>query len=250
MESFTKKVENRRSGNKMISYIDFIKRMEEKGFVHKNNLPIMLDENSQMVKTFILEKGETGKILELTCPENTVISLCGDDLKTDSVHSDYTCTLKCFDHEGNEPFLKDHKGYILYVDPSDNRPKGSAIDIVITKVVKDEQAKNIAGVNNCLQLTESVMRLIKSDNPLEYPMIVGIYQKITEYLTMKSFNLYPTEKMIFYALEPDINITKVKFEIIVDIFEIKKPEELLILDKDKIVDVTRSDYRSVIKIEV
>lgn len=236
----------------MISYIDFIKRMEEKGFVYKSNLPTTLDENNHMVKTFTLEKGETGKILELTCPEHTVLSLCGDDLKTDSIrsnpNSDYICTLKCFDNEGNEPFMKDHKGYILYVDPNDNRPKGSAIDIVITKVVKDEQAKNLAGVNNCLQLTESVMRLIKSNNPLEYPMIVGIYQKITEHLTMKSFNLYPTEKIIFYVLEPDINITKIKFEINMDIFEIKKPEELLILDKNKIVDITCSDYKSMIKI--
>jgi len=213
----------------MVPYIDFIKRMEEKGFIRKNNSPVLLDENNHMIKTFVLEKGITGKILQLTCPENTILSLCGDDLKTGSNHSNYICSLKCFDNEENEPFMKDHKGYILYVDPNDNRPKGSAIDIVITKVVKDEQTKIIAGVNNCLPLIGSVMRLIKSDNHLEYPMIVGIYQKITEYLTKNSFNLYPTEKIIFYALEPDTDIAKIKFELKVDILE-KGIEGIITID--------------------
>lgn len=208
----------------MISYIDFIKRMKEKGFAYKNNSPILLDENSYMIKKFILKKGMTGKILELECPENAVLSLCGDDLNPNGINSKYMCTLNCFDDEGNEPFMKDHKGYILYID-QDNKPRGSVIDIVITKVVKDEQTKNYAGVKNCLPLIESIMRLIGSDNHLEYPMISGMYQKISEYLTVNSFNLYPTEKIIFYAISPDIDITNIKFNMNIDIFEYKDKNE-------------------------
>lgn len=193
----------------MITYKEFIEKMKEKGFIYKNNSPTLV--NGSMIKTFSVEKGTIGKIAELTCPKNTILSLCGQDMGCNS----YTCSLKCFDNDENEPFSKQHKGYALYID-KDNTAKGSVMDIVVTKVVKDEKSKKISGADDYSMLT-TVMKMIKSNNHLEYPMLMGTYQKIPEYLVKNSFNLYQNEKIILYALEPDTDIIKTDFKIALDV---------------------------------
>jgi hypothetical protein len=193
----------------MITYREFIEKMKEKGFVYRNDLPTLV--NGHMIKTFPLEKGTIGKIAELSCPEDTILSLCGEDMGC----GDYKCSLKCLDNDGNEPFSKEHKAYVLYTD-KDNRSKGSVMDIVVTKVVKDEKSIKSSEADRYPMLA-TVMKMIKSGNNLEYPILMGAYQRISENLIKKSFNLYPNEKMILYSLEPDIDITKTDFKIDLDI---------------------------------
>lgn len=193
----------------MITYKEFIEKMKEKGFVYKNNSPTLV--NGSIVKTFSVEKGTIGKIAELSCPKNTILSLCGQDMGC----KNYTCSLKCFDNDENEPFAKQHKSYILYID-KDNISKGSVMDIVVTKVVKDENSKKISRADDYSMLT-TVMKMIKSNNLLEYPMLMGTYQKIPEYLVKNSFNLYQNEKIILYALEPDTDIIKTDFKMTLDV---------------------------------
>jgi hypothetical protein len=193
----------------MITYKEFIEKMKEKGFVYENDSPILV--NGNMVNTFPLEKGMTGKIAELSCPKDTILSMCGQDMGCNN----YKCLLKCCDSGGNEPFSKEHKAYVLYTD-KDNNSKGSIMDIVVTKVVKDEKSKKISDADSYPML-KTVMNMIKSNNNLEYPILMGMYKKIPESLVKKSFNLYPNEKIIVYALEPDIDIVKTDFEIELDI---------------------------------
>lgn len=193
----------------MITYKEFIEKMKEKGFIYKDNSPTLVD--GSMIKTFPVKKGTIGKIAELSCPKNTILSLCGQDMGCNS----YSCSLKCFDNDEKEPFSKQHKGYALYVD-KDNTAKGSVMDIVVTKVVKDENSKKISRADDYSMLT-TVMQMIKSNNHLEYPMLMGTYQKIPEYIVKNSFNLYQNEKIILYALEPDTNIIKTDFMIALDV---------------------------------
>lgn len=194
----------------MMSYKEFIEKMKEKGFIYRNK-PTLI--NDSMIKTFSVEKGTIGKIAELICPKDTILSLCGEDM---GCNNNYTCSLKCYDNEENEPFSKQHKGYALYID-KDNIAKGSIMDIIATKVVKDEKSKKISRADDYPMLAK-VMKMIKSNNSLEYPMLMGKYQKIPEYLVKNSFNLYPNEKINLYALEPDTDIIKTDFKIELDVF--------------------------------
>ena len=196
----------------MITYKDFIKRMEERGYYLKNKVPVPLHEDDFVAKTFIVEKGSTCKILEITCPDNSIIATCG---KTHEGGCDrvYDCYIKCFDESGKEPFQGLHHSTKI------TNQYHILAELVVTKILtKDPDTTNIV-MKEWLESTNPILRVVGIDNPREYTMWYGAYKFFSEKFLETSLNLYPGEKMVFYVTNPDIDIINVKFKLNVDILE-------------------------------
>lgn len=199
----------------MISYKDFIKLMEERGYTYKNQITI--DESNSNVKIFPVKEQTIGKALELQCPNNIIISACGKDL---GCNNSYFCNIKFFNQDNKEAFQDLHYSIAL------TENYHVAMELVITKVMQKPPDQNNPDIQKYAHAVNPILKIINSDNPCEYPMWSGIYKLFSNNnidnnntFLNHSFNLYAGEKMIFYAINPDIDITKVRFELKADILE-------------------------------
>lgn len=195
----------------MITYKDYIKRMEDKGYIYKNNSPILIDESNPIIKTFTVKKGSIGKILELQCPNNSVISACGKTHE-EGCEKLYFCDIKCFNDNNDEPFQDLHYSTQL-------QDKHAVAEIITTKILKKEPDKNHTKVKEWSEFVNPILKMIGSDDPHEHVMWFGVYKLFRTDFLNTSFNLYENQKMILYITNPDIDITKVKFRMKIDIFE-------------------------------
>ncbi len=198
----------------MISYEEFIKLMESREYVLRDNSPVDIYELSPWVKTFTVKKGSIGKFLEIECFDRMIISACGKKHpgKYDKL---YYCTIKCIDNDGNEPFQRLHHSTPL------TRNYHVVAEIIATKILQKEPNKEDKDINELSKYTEPILKLIKSENPCEYPMWSGAYKLFSRDFLDYSFNMYSNEKMILYIIRPDIDIEKVSLDMKADIFDLK-----------------------------
>lgn len=197
----------------MTLYTDFINLMEERGYTHKNQ--IMIDEYDYNVKTFSVKEQTIGKSLEFQCPNNTIISACGKDL---GCSNGYSCNIKFFNQDNKEAFQDLHYSTAITEDYH------ITMELVVTKVLQKSPDQNDPEIQKYAHITNPILKIINSDNPCEYPMWSGIYKLFSDnninndhIFLNNSFNLYAGEKMIFYVVNPDIDITKTKFNLKVDL---------------------------------
>ena len=195
----------------MITYKDYIKRMEDKGYTYKNNNPILINESNSMIKTFTVEKGSIGKILELQCPNNVVISACGKTHES-GCEKLYFCDIKCLNNDNDEPFQDLHHSTQL-------QGKYVVTEIIVTKILRKESDKNYKKVREWSEFVDPILKIIGSEDSREHVMWFGVYKLFRTDFLNTSFNLYENQKMIFYVNNPEIDITKVKFKMKIDILE-------------------------------
>lgn len=196
----------------MITYKEFIGKMIEKGYVHKNNVPIDIASNSDIIKTFNINKGQTGKIIEFSCPENQIISLCGT-VHEGGCNNKYVCNIKCYDNSNNEPFQGTHYSTKL------TKEKHVLAEIIATKILRNDPPIQYEKVREWSETISPILKLIGSDNNREHIMWIGAYNAFNSEFNKISFTLYGNQKMTFYTHNPDVDITKVDFRFDVDIFE-------------------------------
>lgn len=198
----------------MISYKEFIDLMKVRGYIFKS--PISIDESNPNIRTFPIERGTIGKFLEFSCPNNTIISACGRTHPGGCNGSHYSVDIKCSNENNEETFQNDlYRSIPLTIDTQ------IVAEIIVTKILQKELDKNNPDVSKSQDINDAILKIVGSENPFEYPMRSGIYKFISRDFLDRSFNLYPDEKMIFYAINPDIDIEKVKFNLKVDILELK-----------------------------
>lgn len=196
----------------MILYKEFIKLMEDKGYYH--NGTEMINESSSNIKTFILKKGSVGKILELKCPNNTIISACGTT-HPGGCEKIYFCRINCTNEYNKEPFQDLH-----YATKLTDKQQIVA-EIIVSKILQIEPNKIDANYKEWSMKCSPLLKLIGSENPCEHIMWVGAYNLFSKDFLKESFNVHGNENMIFYAVKPNIDITKIKFEMKADILEKK-----------------------------
>lgn len=195
----------------MITYEEFIAKMIEKGYVHKNDTPINIGD-SNIVKTFSINKEQTGKIIEFSCPENQIISLCGTEHEG-GCRNEYICNIRCCDNHNNEPFQEFHHSTGL------TRDKHVLAEIIVTKILRNDPPVQHTKVREWSETISPILKLIGSSNNREHIMWVGAYPKFNSEFNKISFTLYGNQKMTFYAHNPNTDITKIDFRFDVDIFE-------------------------------
>lgn len=193
----------------MITYEDFIKVMEEKGntFTHKR-----IDNG--MMKIFPLKKDKTGKFLELICHGDDILALCGTEHVGGCANS-YLCNIKLTNNNDDEPFQKMHQTTVM------KRNQHVVAEIVVTKILQQEPPLDNKKVKEWSEKIAPILQLIGSENRREHVMWVGAYPKFNSEFIKNSFTLYGGQKMIFYAVNPDIDITNIIFEMEADIFSKK-----------------------------
>jgi hypothetical protein len=196
----------------MIKYEEFIKKMIEKGYTLKDNSPFIIDNKYSMIKTYSLHKGDVGKIIDLICPENQIISLCGKS-HPGGCENDYSCTIRCYNNDGDEPFQEQHNSTAL------SETDHVLAEIIITKILQKEAPKDVKKVKDWSDKISPILKLIKSENNLEHIMLMCAYPIFSSEFIKTSFTLYGGQKMTFYINNPDIDIDNVNFEMKVDIFE-------------------------------
>lgn len=195
-----------------ISYKDFIKLMEDRGYILRKDSPVEITEFSPGVRTFPVKNGSIGKFLEIECLHNTIMSACGKNHPS-GCNNSYSCNVKCFDEENKEPFQEFHQCIPLTQD------RHTVTDIVVTKILQKDIDKSHDNVQEWSKLVGPILKVVKSEDPYEYPMWTGNYKLLHNDFLKDSFNLYSGEKMIFYTVKPDIDIVKVCLEMKVDILE-------------------------------
>lgn len=196
----------------MITYKEFVDKMIEKGYTYKNNKPVTINESSNMIKTSLAKKGETCKILELQCPDNSIVALCGTE-HNGGCHNSYICNIELNNNEGKKPFQKIHHSTAL------TSSKHVVAEIIVTKILQQDPPLDNNKVKEWSETIGPILKLIKSDNSREHVMWVGTYPKLDSEFIKSSFTLYGGQKMIFYVNNPDIDIDNIKLNISVDIFE-------------------------------
>lgn len=196
----------------MIVYKEFVDRMIEKGYIYKNNGPITIDESNNMIKTFPIEKGSIGKILELQCPDNSIVALCGTE-HNGGCHNSYICNIECTNNDNKQPFQEIHYSTAL------TNAKHVVAEIIVTKILQQDPPLDNKKVQEWSKTAGPILKLIGSSNHREHVMWAGAYPKFDSEFVKISFTLYGGQKMILYANNPNVDIDKVKFNISLDIFE-------------------------------
>ena len=196
----------------MITYKEFVSKMIEKGYVYKNNGPIEIDESSKMVNTFSIKKGEIGKILELQVPDNSIVALCGIE-HNGGCHNSYIFNIKCTNEQQQQPFQEKHNSTEI------TRTKHVLAEIIVTKILQQDPPLDNKKVIEWSETAKPILKLVGSNNYREHVMWAGAYPKFSSEFIKTSFTLYGSQKMIFYANNPDIDIENVKFNLKADIFE-------------------------------
>lgn len=195
----------------VMTYKDFIRRMKEKGYT-ASQFPVLIRSFCDYIKTFPVKKGTIGKILELACPDNTIISVCGKTHEG-GCEREYSAELECWGNDDRRPFQN------LHHSTQPTRNYNIITEIVVTKILRKED-KNNPKIQELLKCTNSLLEIIGSDNTCEYPMWAGIYKFFSRDFLNNSFNLYSGEKMIFYAINPDIDIDETILTMKVDILKV------------------------------
>lgn len=196
----------------MIIYKEFIRKMEEKGYTYVNGEPIVIDEYDSMVNIFPVKKGSVTKILELQCPNNSIIAMCGTE-HNGGCHNTYVCNMKCTDDKGEQPFQKKHYASAL------NLHKHVVAEIVVTKILLQDPPLDNKKVQEWSETSTNIKKLIGSYSIRDHIMWIGAYPKFNSDFIKTSFTLYGGQKMTFYLNNPDIDIDNVKLNISLDIFE-------------------------------
>lgn len=196
----------------MKTYKEFIDRMTEKGYTLISNSPTTIDESNNSIKTFSTKKDTVAKILELQCPDNSIIALCGTE-HNGGCHNSYTCNIECTDNDNKQPFQKLHRSTAL------TSAKHVVAEIIVTKILQHDPQLDNKKVKEWSETISPILKLIKSDNNREHIMWMGVYPKFNSEFIKTSFTLYGGQKMIFYVNNPDTDIEKVKFSMEVDMFE-------------------------------
>ncbi len=199
----------------MITYKEFVNKMVEKGYQLKEGSPIIINDNSNIISTYSVGKGHVGKIMELFCPENQIISLCGTT-HPGGCDNEYTCSVKCYNKSNDEPFQDEHNSTAL-------TDKDHVVaEIIVTKILQKEPPKDNQKVKDWSERISPILKLIKSDNGLEHIMMACAYPIFSKEFIKSSFTLYGDQKMTFYINNPEIDIDKIEFEMKADIFEKSK----------------------------
>lgn len=200
----------------MTSYKDFIKLMKSRGYILKHS--VVIDESSPIIKTYPIKKLSIGKVLELECPKNTIISACGI---SHGCNNGYHCNIKFFDDNDEEPFQEFHHSIPL------TQNYHVAAELIVTKILQKPPDPNNQDIQELAKYVNPVLKIINSCNRCEYPIWGGIYKLFSpnsinnsQIFLNNSFNLYANEKMIFHVINPDIDITKTKLEMKVDLLEL------------------------------
>lgn len=184
--------------------------MEGRGYSHNGIETI--DETYPNIKTFSVKKGSIGKILELSCPENTIISICGKN-HLGGCQKSYTYKVKCFNNDNKQPFQGTHRATKL------TDKHHIVAEIVASKILQRHPSSIDTNYKEWLTKTTPILKLIGSENPYEHIMWVGAYELFSKDILNESLNIYGNENMILYAIKPDVDINQVKFEIKADILK-------------------------------
>jgi len=193
-------------------YQEFMKRMEKDNFVRKNNCSTVLDDSDSMFAKYTVRKERIGIFLELICPDNTIMTSCGRNLSCDKR---YEFKIKCCDDDLKEPFSNPFLSSLLASEKTEEFP-GIIINyqIVITKI--GNRIHEIP--SGWEKMTKNVLKIIGSKNPKEYPLWSGAYRAIHGFYDNGLF-LESGQRLIFYAVKPDVDIKNIKLKMEVDIFE-------------------------------
>ncbi len=195
----------------MISYKDYIRLMEKRGYAH-NGCPTIIDESNPNIKTFSVQCLSIGKVLKLNCPDNMIMSICGDSHNGGCPYP-YSINIQCLNDEDKEPFQDLHYSTKL----TDNRHV--AAELIITKILNKDPRDIDPNYKEWQVYGNPMLKLIGSTHPYEHVMWAGVYKIFSKEFLKQSFNLNPNEKMIFYVINPDVDIVKVKFNLKADILE-------------------------------
>lgn len=196
----------------MITYKEFVEKMTEKGYILNKESPIIINDKNDIVNIHSVKKGQIGKVVELNCPENKIMALCGTT-HIGGCENEYFCNIKCYNADNEEPFQDIHNSTAL------NENNHVVAEMIITKILQKEAPKDNKKVKDWSEKIAPILKLIKSENHLEHVMLTCAYPIINKELTKTSFTLYGGQKMTFYINDPDTDIEKVEFEMKVDIFE-------------------------------
>lgn len=194
----------------MITYKQFVELMEGRGY-HHNGIET-IDESYPYIKTFSVKKGSVGKILELSCPEDTIISICGKN-HLGGCEKSYVYKVRCFNNNDKQPFQGLHHATKL------TDKHHIVAEIVASKILQKHPNTIDANYKEWLTKTTPILKLVGSENPYEHIMWVGAYELFSRDILNESLNIYGNENMILYAIKPDVDISKVKFEIKADILK-------------------------------
>ncbi len=195
-----------------MKYYEFIKKMEKDNYIRKNNGPTILDDSHPMFIKYIVEKDNIGKFLELVCPDNTFITCRGRSMNCDK---EYEFKIKCHDDTLKEPFSNPFRSSLLVSEKIGEFP-GIIINyqMVITKIGN----RLHEFPSEWEKMIKNTLKVIGSENPKEYPLWSGAYKAIYGFHNNGLF-LESGQKLIFYAVKPDVDIRNVELQIEVDMFE-------------------------------
>lgn len=195
-----------------LQYHEFMKKMEEDNFIRKNSGSTVLEDSDSIFNRYIVRKERIGKFLELICPDNTIMTSCGRNLSCDK---GYEFKIKCYDDDLKEPFSNPFLSSLLASEKTEEFP-GIIINyqIVITKI--GNRIHEIP--SGWEKMTKNVLKIIDSENPKEYPLWSGAYRGIYNFYNNGLF-LESGQRLIFYAVKPDVDIKNIELKMEVDIFE-------------------------------
>lgn len=196
----------------MITYKEFINKMIEKGYKLNKESPVIIDDKNDMVNTYTVNKGQIGKIVELCCPENQIIALCGTS-HIGGCDNEYLCNVKCYNTSNDEPFQTIHNSTAL--SDSDH----VVAEIIVTKILQKAPPRDNIKVKEWSEKIGPILKLINSENNLEHVMLTCAYPILSSEFIKSSLTLYGDQKMTLYINDPDVDIERVEFEIKADIFE-------------------------------
>ena len=197
----------------MIPYKEFIDRMIEKGYEYIDGKPTIIDETNDMIKTFPIKKAKTNKVLELLCPNDSIVALCGTQ-HNGGCDNTYVCDIICTDNKGQQPFQEIHHSTEL------TSTKHVVAEIIVTKILLQDPPLDNKKVEEWSETSGPILKLIGSKNNREHVMWVGAYPKFNSEFIKTSFTLYGDQKMTFYLNDPGIDIEKVKLDMTIDIFKL------------------------------
>ncbi|MDD3813295.1 MAG: hypothetical protein PHZ02_01505 [Desulfocapsaceae bacterium] len=168
----------------METYDEFIKNMNSAKwhFYNKKTPQIITNQNTEIVTTHKVKNGDSGYILEVTCPSSHVLTINGLSLSPRLLHH---LSIQCRDKNNNE-LSAETKIDILKLDFT-NCPK-------------------VRLCSNYRELSQTMGSRSKAKGEMFYLKHLG-------------FILYGTEKLAVYIYNADIDIVKIDFYMTCDIFE-------------------------------
>ncbi len=196
----------------MSKYQEFIEKMEKDNFIRKCNDSIVLVDSDSIFTKYIVKKDTIGKFLELVCPDNTIMAVCGKHMGCDN---EYKFKIRCYDDDSKEPFSNPFKSSLLVSEKTRGFP-GIIVNyqMVITKIgseiyeIPSEWEKMI----------KRTLNIVGSKDPKEYPLWSGAYKAIYNFGNNGLF-LRGGQKLVFYAVNPEIDIKNIELKMEVDMFE-------------------------------